>query len=142
MVTAVLVAVSAAYGAAVKIKTFDVFAPEDTVNADGMAILNYVAGNDKTIVQLIVSDFTPDTVYGVLLTDGLLNLEIPDAFMADENGHGNFHEEIPSLDASGFDIELYVDDGVTCNLCVDGDRDGDGFVFEAGELRAIGENNS
>lgn len=64
LVVGALVAVS--YGGARKIKALQTFSPEP-VNADGMAFINYVAGQDKVIAQVILSDFTPDTQYVVVI---------------------------------------------------------------------------
>ncbi len=61
--------VAVAFGVARKIKSFTptsferILAPD----ADGMAILNYVVGQDKTSIQLILSDFSPNTGYDVIL---------------------------------------------------------------------------
>lgn len=114
-----------AYAGANKISSFMTFDPEPLA-ADGMAILNYVAGQNKTIVQIIVSDFTPHKTYGVRLTDGVNHNDSLAAFETDESGHGTFHNVIPG-DFSTRDVELYVD--------VDGDLN-----FQDDELRAHGDN--
>ena len=76
---AVCMCVGSAFGAANKIRYFtpspvqvaeSVAALGAEADPDGMAILNYAAGADKTIVQVIVSDMTPNLTYHVRLTDG------------------------------------------------------------------------
>ena len=61
--------------------------------ADGMAILNYVSGTNKTIVQVIVSNFS-----GAPLGRFIVRLD-PDVgdlgtFLVDSQGNGHFHGEI------------------------------------------------
>ncbi len=75
-------------------------------NADGMAILNYASGADKTIVQVIVSDFT-----GALSIDRYIVRLSPDVgdlgtFLVDSQGNGHFHGEI-SGNVSDSNIELW-----------------------------------
>ena len=115
-----------AYAGANKISSFTTFEPE-TSAADGMAILNYVAGQNKTIVQIIVSDFASQEIYGVRLTNRVdLPRDFPAVFLTDDTGHGTYHSAIPG-DKSTWDVELYVD----------GNKDGN---FEDLELRAEGHN--
>ena len=117
--------VGIAFGAAVKIKSFVTFAPEP-LEADGMAILNYAAGQGKTIVQIIVSDFSPETTYDLVLIsrDGTQRTTGFDVFTTDGNGHGTYHGSIP-FDVSSRDVELYVSPDAT---------------LTEDELRAIGLN--
>lgn len=114
-----------AYAGANKIRSFETFHPEPLA-ADGMAILNYAAGQNKTIIQIIVSDFTPHETYGVRLTDGANHSNFLEAFVTDESGHGTFHSVIPG-DKSTRGVELYVD--------ANGDAN-----FQDNELRAQGYN--
>ena len=106
-VLVVCTCVSVAFGAAVRITAFEIFDPEDKANANVMAILNYVSGQDKTIVQIIMSDFTANE--GYWLSIGSFTSLGPVIF-TDEYGHATFHSEILFGDKSGSDVELYVDD--------------------------------
>ena len=65
--------------------------------ADGMAILNYVPGTDTTIVQVIVSDFTPGPSVLNELIVSLGHDEDLDVgrFTIGAQGNGNFHGEMP-----------------------------------------------
>lgn len=119
-----VVFVGVAWGAANKISSFGI---EDsfinciddeeiplTINpaADGMAILNYVPGSDKTIVQVIVSDFT-----GAPLQRCIVRLD-PDVgdlgtFLTDSQGNGHFHGEIAG-NQSASNVELYQDVDPRC----------------------------
>ena len=81
-------------------------------NADGMAILNYVKGPNKTIVQVIVSDFIGDPKlngrYFVTLNPGD-GFDIG-TFLVDSQGNGHFHGEV-SGDSSGSDVQLWAEPG-------------------------------
>ena len=114
-----------ALGAAIKIRSFTTFDPEP-LDADGMAILNFAAGQGKTIVQIIVSDFSPETTYDLRFVsrDGTQKTTSIDAFTTDGNGHGTYHGSIP-FDISHRDVELYVSPDVS---------------LDPDELRAIGWN--
>ena len=94
--------------------------------SDGMAILNFASGQNKTILQIIVSDFTPHTTYGVRLTDGVNQSNFFAAFVTDESGHATYHTVTPG-DKSARDVELYVDENMDGN-------------FQSTELRAQGYN--
>ena len=128
VLTLVLVGVAAvAWGAVTKIPSFvvedaytdcitgDSIALDMDPDADGMAILNYAAGADKTIVQVIVSDFT-----GAPLDRFIVRLN-PDVgydlgtFAVDSQGNGHFHGEV-SGDVSDSNIELWqqVQPGPDC----------------------------
>ncbi len=63
---AVCAMVVTAFGAARKIKAFERFDPEP-IAADGMAIINHAQGANTTIAQVILSDFTPNQQYVVLI---------------------------------------------------------------------------
>ena len=109
--------VGVAWGAATKIPSFVIEAdfigcPSGNVvdiemadAADGMAILNYAAGANKTIVQVIVSDFS-----GARLQRFIVRL-FPDVgdlgtFLVDSQGNVHFHGEI-SGDHSGSNVKLF-----------------------------------
>lgn len=106
-VLTVLACVGIAYAAANKIRSFETYAPEPA-DADGMAILNYVSGQDETVVQVIISDFTPEQNYDLVITNGIVSLTTFDALTTDHNGHGTFHGTF-FFDKSTWDVELYVD---------------------------------
>ncbi len=65
--------------------------------ADGMAILNYVPGTDTTIVQVILSDFTPGPLVINELIVSLGHDEGLDVgrFRVGAQGNGHFHGEMP-----------------------------------------------
>jgi len=137
--------VGVAYGAAHKIRSFSPMGAE-LETADGMAILNHagLAGLGKTILQVVVSDFTPNTTYavGVCLPYFSCFVDefgqsngawiIQDAMTTDEHGNGTFHYEFPGdytgdPGSSNVAIYLYL-------------RDADGVVSAppGGFLRALG----
>ncbi len=120
----VLVLAGVAYGAANKIRWFTTYDPEPG-SADGMAILNYASGANKTIVQIVVSNFTPGETYDLRITDGSQKWDTDDVFTTDQHGHGTLHWTFPFGDISTWDVELYVSDDVN---------------YEPGELRAFGDN--
>ena len=132
--------VGVAYGAARKIRSFTPFAPE-LATADGMAILNHTGnGDDRTIVQIVLSGFTPFTTYDIGMIPpgvdpnirelGLGGIGIAiDAITTDENGNGTFHLVSPGDDTSsnvGVYLPFFIDLGP-----------GNGFL-RAGHLRALG----
>lgn len=119
-VLVVCTCVSVAFGA-VRITDFMMFDESDT--ADAMAILNYASGQDKTIVQIMVSDFTPNEGYSLKI-GGITSLS--PVIFTDGHGHGTLHQEFFG-DRSTDAVELFVD------LSRNGRMD-------AGELRAIGFN--
>ena len=124
VVSVLLVGVAAVAWGAVKIPSFvieDSFlaCDEATVipitldaDADGMAILNYVAGQDKTVVQVITSDFKGDPIlngrYFVRLNPGD-GFDIG-TFLVGSQGNGHFHGEVPG-DSSGSNVELWAQPG-------------------------------
>ena len=81
-------------------------------SADGMAILNYVNGPNKTVIQVIVSNFNGDPIlsgrYFVRLNPGD-GFDIG-TFLVDSQGNGHFHGEV-SGDSSGSDVELWAEPG-------------------------------
>ena len=128
VIAVVLVGVTAvAWGRAVKIPSFVIEASRLSCdgtfrditlnpNADGMAILNYAGGaRDKTIVQVILSDFTGDPnlngLYFLRLNagDGGDGIEMG-MFLVGKNGNGHFHGEV-SGDRSGSNVELWAQPG-------------------------------
>lgn len=104
--------VSIVYAGAVRIPSFTVFEGETGADPDGMAILNYASGQDKTVVQIIVSDFTPNTSYDVQLvgSDGSTK-NFGGVLNTDENGHGNAHIVCVCGDRTDNDILIYFDLG-------------------------------
>lgn len=58
--------VGVAFAGARRITSFETFDPEPAA-ADGMAVINYVSGQDRTVVQVILSDFTPNESYVVII---------------------------------------------------------------------------
>ena len=122
VLTVMLVGVAAVAWGAVKIPSFVIEEFRETCvgssrieldpNADGMAILNYVNGPNKTIVQVIVSDFIGDPKlngrYFVTLNPGD-GFDIG-TFLVDSQGTGHFHGEV-SGDSSGSDVQLWAEPG-------------------------------
>ena len=124
ILSVVLVGVAAVAWGAVKIPSFaiedswthcgaDGEIPIDLdANADGMAILNYVSGQDKTIVQVIVSDFTGDPIlngrYFVRMDPGD-GFDIG-TFLVDSQGNGHFHGEVAG-EQNGSNVELWAQPG-------------------------------
>ena len=97
LVLVVCLCAGVAYGAATKIHSFQVFGPEDVENADGMAILNYAAGQDKTIVQIAISGFTPNTMYEVNIESPSQTLVPKNSISTDDQGHGTLHLTLAPL---------------------------------------------
>lgn len=133
VVTVLLVGVAAVAWGSVKIPSFVIEASRMTCdgtfrditldpNADGMAILTYVRGADKTVVQIIVSDFAGDPnlngLYFLRLNadDGGEGVEMG-MFLVGQNGNGNFHGEI-SGDRSGTGVEVWAEPGVCGKILV------------------------
>ncbi len=129
VIAVVLVGVTAvAWGRAVKIPSFVIEASRLSCdgtfrditlnpNADGMAILNYAGGaRDKTIVQVILSDFTGDPnlngLYFLRLSadDGSDDVDMG-MFLVGSQGNGHFHGEV-SGDHSGANVEVWAEPGV------------------------------
>ncbi len=86
--------VGVALGGAVKIRSFDVDYSFEGLDADGMAILNYPLGQTETIVQIIISDFTPETLYYWRLISPSHCLTPGGTIQTDKNGHGTVHVEV------------------------------------------------
>jgi len=90
--TVIGVCAAVAFGAAVKIRSFDTASfGREAPDADGMAILNYASGQDETVVQIILSDFTTDTPYEVELVSPLHTLTPQATLFTDKHGHGTLH---------------------------------------------------
>lgn len=108
--------VGVAFAAAVKIKAFTaegVNGLAENPYCDGMAVLNHHAGNNSTEVQVAVTDFLPDTVYGVKLeADGFCGgFSNPEAFMSNANGNGHYHHSVPYDCTQAPVITIYRWDG-------------------------------
>ena len=73
--------------------------------ADGMAILNYAPGSNKTNVQVIVSGFGEAPLRQCIVR---LNPDVGDlgVFNLNDQGHGNFHGTIDG-DHTGSNVELW-----------------------------------
>jgi len=110
-VLVVCAVVGVAYGAAVKIRWFDNIA-EPNQDADGMAILNYVSGQDETIIQIILSDFEPNRTGFDAYTAEFVSPNQPLSPTADietdSHGHGTLHITYAG-GWSDSDIYIYVD---------------------------------
>ena len=136
--------VGVAYGAARKIRSFTPMGAENAT-ADGMAILNLADGGvdgARTIIQVVLSDFTPDTTYIVGIVPPWAPSPYPDeigqfpygvwpfidAITTDQNGNGTLHVQVPGdMSLSNIAVYLYL-------------RDADGVVSAppGGFLRALG----
>lgn len=127
---AVCTCVAIAYGAATKIRSFENVA-ESNPDADGMAILNYASGQDETIVQIILSDFTHDTAYDMVFVSPTHSLQpkFLGTLITDKHGHGNLHVTISAPPGENGDwtdahIEIWINLG----------------TIDPDELRAVGCN--
>ena len=114
--------VGVAYGAARKIRSFTPMGAE-LATADGMAILNFadsaILNGGKTILQVVVSGFTPNTTYSVgvclpyftCIVDEIGQTNgawiIHNALTTDDDGSGTFHYEFPG-DYSSSNVALYI----------------------------------
>jgi hypothetical protein len=109
----VLGCVSVAYGAAVRLTYFDFF--NEGPDADALAILNFTSGPDggQSVVQIIVSGFTADTDYDIVLRsqDGSEKAKFLNALQTDEKGHATFHVKMNPLDGDvrSCDLEIHLD---------------------------------
>lgn len=131
VVTVLLVGVAAVAWGSVKIPSFVIEASRMSCdgtlrditlnpNADGMAILNYVGGKNKTIVQVILSDFTGDPklngLYFLRLDDGGDGVDMG-MFLVGSQGNGNFHGEV-SGDHSGSSVTVWAEPGACGKVLV------------------------
>jgi len=137
----VLAVAGIAYGAAVKIKEFEIIGQTElSRDADAMAILNYAAGEDKTIVQIVLSAFVPDETYTYLVVSpshtGLYSTP-NGTFVTDKHGHATLHLSLlappvdpssPPEDGNFTDSDIYIGIGVL-------QRNGNTVT---GDVRAIG----
>jgi hypothetical protein len=91
----VLACVGSAFAAAVKIKEFTVV--NEPAGAAAMAMMNYTGGpNAKTVVQVTVTGFTPNTTYDIVLDGGAWGwMIVPGVLQTDENGDGHAHWTVP-----------------------------------------------
>ncbi|UCC29161.1 MAG: hypothetical protein JSU86_13275 [Phycisphaerales bacterium] len=128
--------VGVAFAAAVKIKAFT---PEgvnglaENPYCDGMAVLNHHPGNNATEVQVAVTDFLPDTVYGVMLEAGGFcgGFSNPEAFMTNANGNGHYHHSVPYDCSQAPVITIYRWDGDVNSI----------WDVSEDEIRAVGSSN-
>jgi hypothetical protein len=110
-----------AVGSARKVRMFTPQGSE-LASADGAAVLNYVPGTEVTIVQIMLTGFTPYSTYDLEMrspTHG--SLYSYSVLLTDDQGNAQFHSEIPTIDASDSSLFVYV------NLGMEGE-----------ELRAVG----
>lgn len=121
--------VAIAYGKAIKVTSLTAVgeSTSECPNADGMAILNYNAGQARTEVQLAITDFLPNTEYtaDVVTIHGGPSLR----FTTNARGNGQGHA-IASADIT--------DDGTACaevTVYIDANND---FFPQDGEKRAVG----
>ena len=89
MVLVVCTCVSVAFGAAVKITDF-VISEEEPPGSDAMAIMNYVQGQDKTVVQIVISGFS-ETSYEVAVHSQTHAFPASSTILTDAHGHGTLH---------------------------------------------------
>ena len=132
VIAVVLVGVAAVAWGAVKIPSFVIEASRISCdgtfrditlnpNADGMAILNYAGGKDKTTVQVILSDFNGDPKLNGLY---FLRLNADDGgevdmgmFLVGSQGNGHFHGEA-SGDHSGSTVTVWAEPGACGKILV------------------------
>jgi hypothetical protein len=153
-VLGVCAVVAVAYGAANKIKSFTPELGIESEEADGMAILNYASGDEKTIIQLILTDFSENTTYdlflvtpGALVDQGTNGVIITNAsfvgpftetegeLTTNEHGSLNWHSDFPG-DISESDIVI-----TTGLIDVDHVQGTDTWTLKGATLRAIGRLN-
>ena len=91
--------VSVAFGAAVKITDFVIIVEPE--GADATAILNYQQGHNKTVVQLIISGFTPGKTYDVVFDSGSHSGPATAAIVTDGSGHGTLHTDLVAVSGNG-----------------------------------------
>jgi hypothetical protein len=116
-----------AAGAAVKIHRFDTSYNLLPAGADGMAILNYVSGQDETIVQIAVTGFAPLTNYTFVLDSPNHCMTPGGGMVTDEHGNATVHLNIPGGIAT-----------VECPFFEDGNYSDADIVFrEAGDQSPI-----
>ena len=122
--------VAVAFGAAVKIKAFTPVGNGaiESPDGDGMAILNYHPGNDTTEIQFAITDFRPNTVYGVKLESDFGGFSAPEAIATNVVGNGTYHHTIPFDRTGNPSVTIYVWDGDTNTI----------FDVSADEIRATG----
>jgi hypothetical protein len=92
---AVIVCVGVVYGAAVKIRslpcTLDGCLATENLNGDGFAIINANSAG-STEIQVAITDFKPDTTYGVQVFDlAAFGCTLVDAITTNVNGNGSGH---------------------------------------------------
>ena len=105
-VVAVCLVVGVAFGAAIKIRAITPYegTEEALAGGDGMAILNYHPGNNKTEATVAITDFVPGATYGAYLNPGG-GVNLPE--VANPSGNANWHGTY------NFDLCLWNEDGIT-----------------------------
>lgn len=100
--TAIVLAVAGvAFAKAQKLAVTAVF--NESPSANGHVILNYARGADKTIFNLHLRNFTPDTFYIV----EILPAGVYGGVQTDEYGNLVHHEQIP-FEVVGTTINIYT----------------------------------
>ncbi len=127
----VLLCAAVTFGAAVKVRAIPaagVNGLAENPDADGMAILNYHSGNNATEVQVIISDFLPNTTYGVKVEGGISGFSDPIAITTNAKGNGNYHNSTNFDITTNATVTIYIWDGDIDSI----------FEISADELRAEG----
>ncbi len=123
----VCLCVGVAYGKAIKVTDL---IPQGVENADadGMAILNYNAGQDRTEVQVALTGFTPNTVYTVdVAAVGGKQLSVETNTAGNGQSHGSAAADMTEGGTACVDVTVYLD------------ANGNNFPDD-GEVRATGTN--
>jgi len=125
--------VATLYGAAVKIRVFvpTTGSEEEALGADGMAVFNFVAGQNTTEAQITLTEFQPNTTYNVWVAGNPASA--PGSLTTNASGNGHLHMSGLIGDLTTSPITVYVG--------FDGD-DADGFDPTSpgnnDDVRAIG----
>ena len=117
-----------AYGKALKVTELVPVGAENAT-ADGMAILNYNAGQSRTEVQVAITDFLPDREY--MINVGTVYGHVSATVMTNASGNAHAHRIAATDITDGASVCAYVN--------VFFDADGDSWYSEGiDELRASG----
>lgn len=102
-------------GGPVKIKAFIPEGPGITENndGDGLAILNFKQNRNETQFEIAITDFLPNTVYGVKLDSDLGGFSSPTAITTNSCGSGRFDFKLPFDRTSNPIVYIYRWDGDT-----------------------------
>lgn len=124
--------VGAAYAAVVKIKDLHPagIGLIQNPNADGMAILHYKQQSGFTDVNVVITDFLPNTVYGVCLSPGG---QVSGTIETNESGNGHIHDDT-------FAGDITAGGCVTVTIFVGTLFEGDCDQMTPDQVRAVGSN--